>query len=235
MCGRVAIFSPPIRLARLLDAALAAGLDPDERPSWNIGPQRRLFAVAERDEQRVMDRYRWGLMPSWAKDPKIGNRLFNARAETVAEKPSFRSAFAKRPCAIPVDGFYEWDHRPGRVKQPNFFTRNDGEPMVFAGLYEYWRNPEEPEDAELVRTCTIITTTPNEDMEEIHDRMPVVLELDDVEIWINVKEHEPEERLQLLVPSRNGTLSHYGVDKAVGSVKNDSPELIAPLESKPLF
>ena len=87
-----------------------------------------------------MDRYRWGLIPSWSKDPKIGNRLFNARGETIAEKPSFRSAFAKRPCVIPVDGFYEWDHRPGHAKQPNFFTRTDGQPMLFAGLYEYWRS-----------------------------------------------------------------------------------------------
>jgi putative SOS response-associated peptidase YedK len=178
-----------------------------------------------------MDEYRWGLIPSWSKDPKIGNRLFNARGETIVEKPSFRSAFAKRPCAIPVDGFYEWDHRPGRAKQPHFFTRADGEPMVFAGLYEYWRGPEEPADAELTRTCTIITTTPNEDMDAIHDRMPVVLELDDVDTWINVREHEPEERLQLIVPARSGTLVHHGVGSAVGSVKNDGPELIESFES----
>jgi len=178
-----------------------------------------------------MDEYRWGLIPSWSKDPKIGNRLFNARGETIAEKPSFRTAFAKRPCVIPVDGFYEWDHRPGRAKQPNFFTRADGQPMLFAGLYEYWRSPEEPADAELTKTCTIITTTPNEDMDAIHDRMPVVLELDDVETWIDVREHEPEERLQLIVPARSGTLVHHSVSPSVGSVKNDGPELIESAES----
>ena len=235
MCGRVALFTPPIRLARLLDAALAAGFDPAATPSWNIGPQRRLFAVAEQKDERILDRYRWGLVPSWSKDPKIGSRLFNARAETVTEKPSFRSAFAKRPCVIPVDGFYEWDHRPGRAKQPNFFTRVDGEPLLMAGLYEYWRNPEEPEDAASHKTCTIITTTPSEDMDEIHDRMPVVLDAHDVETWLNVREHEPDERVLLLRPSPQGTLSHYGVDKAVGSVKNDGPQLIEPLESGSLF
>lgn len=235
MCGRVALFSPPIRLARLLDAALAAGLDPDGTPSWNVGPQRRLFAVAENHDERVLDRYRWGLVPSWSKDPKIGSRLFNARGETVAEKPSFRSAFAKRPCVIPVDGFFEWDHRPGHAKQPNFFTRSDGEPMLFAGLYEYWHNPEEAADAASTKTCTIITTTPNEDMVEIHDRMPVVLGADDVETWINVAEHGSEERLLLLRPAPKGTLSHFEVNKAVGSVKNDGPELIEPLDAGSLF
>ena len=127
MCGRVALFTPPVRLARLLDAALAAGFDPDVVPSWNLGPQRTLFAVAERHEERLMDSYQWGLIPSWSKDPKIGNRLFNARGETIIEKPSFRTAFAKRPCVIPVDGFYEWDHRDGHQKQPHFFTRADGQ------------------------------------------------------------------------------------------------------------
>ena len=231
MCGRVALFTPPVRLARLLDAALAAGFDPDVVPSWNLGPQRTLFAVAERHEERLMDSYQWGLIPSWSKDPKIGNRLFNARGETITEKPSFRTAFAKRPCVIPVDGFYEWDHRPGHAKQPNFFTRADGEPMLFAGLYEYWKSPEAPADAALTKTCTIITTTPNDDMDAIHDRMPVVLELDDVETWINVREHEPEERLQLITPARSGTLIHHSVSSAVGSVKNDGPELIESAES----
>ena len=116
-----------------IDAALAVGPTPTTSPVGTSGRSDKLFAVADRHEERLMDSYRWGLIPSWSKDPKIGNRLFNARAEGLVEKPSFRTAFAKRPCAIPVDGFYEWDHRPGRVKQPHFFTRADGQPMVFAG------------------------------------------------------------------------------------------------------
>ena len=233
MCGRVALFTPPSHLARFLDAALAAGLDPEGQPSWNVGPQRTLFGVSEHEGGRVLDQYRWGLVPSWAKDATIGNRLFNARGETVAEKPSFRSAFAKRPCVIPVDGFYEWDHRPGRNRQPNYFTRVDEEPLLLAGLYEFWRSRGDL--AEPLATCTIITTTPGADMDEIHDRMPVVLSRDDVETWLNVVEHEPEERLLLLRPAPEGTLSHYEVDKAVGSVKNDGPELTERVEPPSLF
>jgi putative SOS response-associated peptidase YedK len=233
MCGRIALFTPPAHLARFLDAALAAGIEPDE-PSWNLGPQRTLFGATERDETRILDRYRWGLIPSWSKDPSIGNRLFNARAETVTEKPTFRSAFAKRPCVIPVDGFYEWDHRPGRNRQPHYFTRVDEEPLLFAGLYEYWRDVSIP-NAELLKTCTIITTTPGEDLEELHDRMPVVLELGDVETWLNVVEHGPDVRALLLRPAPRGTLTHYGVDPAVGSVKNDRPELCVPYEPQSLF
>lgn len=234
MCGRVALFTPPARLARFLDAALAAGLDPEGRPSWNVGPQRSLYAASERGGQRVLDRYRWGLVPSWAKDPAIGNRLFNARGETVATKPSFRSAFAKRPCVIPVDGFYEWDHRPGQHRAPHYFTRRDGEPMLFAGLYEHWRDPARDE-ADALATCTIITTAPGADLEAIHDRMPVVLEPDDVETWLDYDEHGPDERSLLLRPAPSGTLTHYVVDKAVGSVRNDGPELITPAEPDSLF
>ena len=235
MCGRVALFTPPIRLARLLDAALAAGLDPDGIPSWNVGPQRRLFAASVTESGRVLDRYRWGLVPSWAKDASIGNKLFNARGETVAEKPSFRSAFARRPCVVPVDGFYEWDHRAGKAKQPHYFTRVDGAPLLFAGLYERWRDPAGPPDAELIATCTIITTEPSEDMDELHNRMPVVLASSDVATWLDVTEADADERLALLRPAPTGTLTHVGVGTSVGSVKNDGPELIVPQEPGALF
>ncbi|MDE3031985.1 MAG: SOS response-associated peptidase [Acidobacteriota bacterium] len=235
MCGRVALFSPPERLARLLDAALAAGIEPEGHPSWNVGPQQRLYAVNEHGGSRTLDRYRWGLLPSWSKDPSIANRLFNARGETVAEKPSFRSAFAKRPCVIPVDGFYEWDHRAGQGKQPHYFTRADGQPLLFAGLYEFWRDPGAPEDTARVQSCTIITTTPSEDMDDLHDRMPVILESADVETWLEVSDHGPDERQLLLHPARRGTLAHHGVDSAVGSVRNDGPELIAPIGPSALF
>ena len=235
MCGRVALFSPPARLARLLDAALAAGIEPEGHPSWNVGPLQHLYAVNQHDATRTLDRYRWGLVPSWSKDPSIANRLFNARGETVAEKPSFRSAFAKRPCAVPVDGFYEWDHRAGRQKQPHYFTRRDGEPLILAGLYEFWRDPELASDAAALQTCTIITTAPGDDMDELHDRMPVVLERDDLDRWLNVHDHDPEERALLLRPAPGGTLTHYGVDRAVGSIRNDGAQLIEPAEAPGLF
>ena len=235
MCGRIALFTPPVRLAKLLDAQLAAGIEPEGHPSWNIGPQRRLFGATEHDGARLLDRYRWGLLPSWAKDPSIANRLFNARGETVAEKPSFRSAFARRPCVVPVDGFYEWDHRAGNQKQPHYFSRIDGAPLLLAGLWERWRDPSEPDDAAPVQTCTVITTTPNKDMDGLHDRMPVVLELHDVARWLDVDTFGPDERMQLLVPAPTGTLHHYGVASAVGSVRNDGPELIEPAEPQSLF
>ena len=235
MCGRIALYSPPIRFSRLLDATLAAGVDEDLHPSWNVGPQRRLFGVTEHEGQRVLDRYRWGLLPSWAKDPSVSNRLFNARSETVAEKPSFRAAFKKRPCIIPVDGFYEWDHRPSREKQPHFFTRCDNEPLLLAGLYEQWHDPTTPEDAPWIQTCTVITTAPNEDMDEIHDRMPVVIELADVAEWLDSGESGAAQRIHLMRRPSVGTLQHYGVAAGVGSVRNDGPGLIEPVEPQSLF
>ena len=235
MCGRVAMFTPPGRLARLLEASLAAGVEPEGVTHWNIGPQRTLFALTELDGERILDRYRWGLLPSWAKDPSISNRLFNARAETVSEKPSFRSAFSKRPCVVAVDGFYEWDHREGRLKQPHYFTRGDGDTLLFAGLFEHWRDHALGDDAPVVATCTVITTTPNDDMDSIHDRMPVVLERDAIDLWLDTTETQRELRHELLRPAPAGTLTHYGVSSAVGNVRNDGPELIAPSESNSLF
>ena len=235
VCGRIALYSPPIRFARLLSARLAAGLDEETQPSWNVGPQRRLFGVAEREGDRVLDSYKWGLLPSWAKDPSVSNRLFNARGETVAEKPSFRAAFKKRPCIIPVDGFYEWDHRPGREKQPHLFTRSDEAPLLLGGLYDYWHDPTTPEDAPWVQTCTVVTTTSSVDMDEIHDRMPVVIELADIGGWLEVGESGSVQRTHLVRPTPAGTLRHYGVNPAVGSVRNDGPELIEPTEPQSLF
>jgi putative SOS response-associated peptidase YedK len=232
MCGRLVLYSPPSRLAAFLDATLAGDIDTGRKPHWNVGPQQTIFGVNERDGVRVLDAYRWGLVPSWAKDASMGNRLFNARGESVAEKPSFRSAFVKRPCVIPADGFYEWDHRPDHHRQPHYFTRVDGDPIVFAGLYEFWRDKEKDE---LLATCTIITTTPSRDIEDIHDRMPVVLASNDVETWLNVDEHDADERLLLLRPAPAGTLTHHGVSTIVGSIKNDGPQLIEPVEPSTFF
>ena len=234
MCGRIALFTPPIRLARFLDAALAAGIDPEGRPSWNVGPQQALFALTvDGAGDRTLGRYRWGLLPSWAKDPTIANRLFNARAETITEKPSFRSAFAKRPCVIPVDGFYEWDHREGRQRQPHYFTRRDGTPLLLAGLHETWVDRSDP-DAPPRHTCTVITTTPNNDIDGIHDRMPVIVTTNSAATWLDVNTPEVV-RHQLLAPAPNGTLEHWGVGSAVGNVRHNGPELIERNEPTTLF
>ena len=227
MCGRVALFSPTVRMSRLLDATLAAGIDPEGEPSWNVGPMRTLFGVTTTDDARVLDGFRWGLIPSWSKDATVANLTINARCETVAEKPSFRDAFIHRPCAIPVDGFYEWGSLGNSPKQPHYFTRRDGTPMVFAGLYEYWRDPTVA-NAPVIATCTVITTEPGADIDGIHDRQPVVLELDDVERWINTNKFSPRQRHELLVPSRPGIITHVGVGAAVGSIYNDGPEMISP-------
>ncbi len=224
------MFTPPGRVARLLEATLAAGIDPEGKPSWNIGPQRTLFALTDGGE-RVVDSYKWGLLPSWAKDPAISNKMFNARAETVREKPSFRSAFAKRPCVVAVDGFYEWDHREGNAKQPHYFTRTDGELLLFAGLHEFWRDKDLGEDAPAVKTCTVITTTPNDDIDGMHNRMPVILELDEIETWLDYRDESPELRQAMLDPAPIGTLQHIAVGTRVGNVRNDGPDLIEPVSS----
>jgi len=225
MCGRIALYTPPQRLARLLDAALAAGIDPEGRPSWNVGPQRTLFGVADDGGGRELDRYRWGLVPSWAKDPSISSRMFNARSETVASKPSFRSAFKRQRCLVPVDGFFEWDRR-GEAKVPHYFTRLDGSPIVLAGLYEHWRDPAGGDDAPVLRTCTVLTTTPGPDMDAIHDRMPVILEASAFDLWLTARDDEREAIQALCAPAAAGTLAHHPVDSRVGNVRNDGPELI---------
>lgn len=234
MCGRVALFTPPSRLARFLDATLAAGIDPEGHPSWNVGPQRTLYAVREVEDERVLDAFRWGLIPAWAKDPGVSNKLINARGETVAEKPSFRGAFRKHPCVLPVDGFYEWAVI-GHRRQPHYFTRRDDDPCVLAGIYEFWRDPSLPEDAPPRQTVTVLTTEPSDDIDGVHDRMPVVLEPDDVGAWISTDAGSVGERLALIRPAPAGTLRHYASNPAVGSVRNDGPQLLDPAAPETLF
>jgi len=224
MCGRIALYTPPFRLARLLEAALAAGLDPNGVPSWNVGPQAMLLGVADRGRGRILDEYRWGLVPSWVKDPSVGNRMFNARCETVTAKPSFRTAFERHRLLLPVDGFYEWDRREGTTV-PHYFTRADGDHVVLAGLFEHWRDRSTP-GAPWLQTCTVLTTTPGPDMDDIHDRMPVVLEPGAFELWLSGGPDEHDALRALCGPAQAGTLIHHPVDRRVGSVKNDGPELI---------
>jgi putative SOS response-associated peptidase YedK len=219
VCGRVALFEPPSRLARFLDAGLEIS-DQDLEPSWNIGPMGELAAVRETSRgERELALYRWGLVPSWAKDPNIKG-TFNARAETVATKPTFRAAFARWRVLVPVDAFYEWK-RTDRWRQPYAFKRADGEPVVFAGLREWWKGP----DGNELRTATIITTEAGPDM-PIHDREPVVLERRDWDLWLDPAVTDPWPLQPLLVSTAAGTLVHYPVDRALGDVRNDRPELL---------
>jgi len=229
MCGRIALYTPPARLARLLDAAVAAGLEerlgPEDGPSWNVGPQRTLFGVADRGHGRVLGAFTWGLVPYWAKDPAAGSRAFNARCETVTERPAFREAFRRHRILVPVDGFFEWDRREGR-RIPHFFTRQDGDVLVLAGLYDRWRDPAGPKDAPWRYTCTVLTTPPGADLDGIHDRMPAVLERAHFDLWLTGGTDELEAVRALCAPAPPGTLVHHEVDPRVGNVRNDGPELI---------
>jgi putative SOS response-associated peptidase YedK len=222
MCGRFALYSDPARFAELVDAELA--LDPDEyQPSWNVGPTRTILGVAGHpDGTRVLGAYRWGLVPGSAKDPSALRSTFNARAESVATRPTFRSAFRRGRILVPADAFYEW-RTAGGVKTPNAFTRADGSPLVFAGLAEQWRRPDDT----ILHSATIITTQAGPDMDGIHDRMPVVLEPGSWAHWLDRTVDHRDELESLLRPAPAGTLIHHEVGRAVGNVRNDSPELLA--------
>ena len=235
MCGRIALFTPPAKMARFLDATLGADVDPEGHPSFNLGPTQRIDGVRINDGARVLERFRWGLIPGWAKDASFGSRTFNARAETVATKPSFRSAYKRRRLLIPVDGFFEWDRRAAGKPQPHYFTRTDGEPLVFAGLHESWRDPSGGKDDPVIQSATVITTEAGPDMDEIHDRMPVILEQETFDLWLSEDEDELEALSSLLQPAEPGTIVHVPVDRAVGNVRNDGPSLIEPIGPSTLF
>jgi putative SOS response-associated peptidase YedK len=190
-------------------------------PSYNIAPTQEVAAVIAEDEKRKLQMLRWGLIPSWADDPGIGNRMINARAETVSQKPSFRNAFKQRRCLILTDGFYEWQRGQGG-KQPYYIHMKDGSPFAFAGLWESWRNGEE------IRSCTIITTDANELVGEIHNRMPVILPPEDYELWLDPDFEEKEALTSLLRPHPSEVIEAYPVSRRVNSPSNNAPECIEP-------
>jgi putative SOS response-associated peptidase YedK len=180
--------------------------------------------VLEGDEPaRQLVLFKWGLVPSWAKDAKIGNSLINARAESVAEKPAFRAAFRRRRCLVVADGFYEWQ-RTGSKKQPYFIRLADDRPFAFAGLWEFWEGP----DHSALETCALITTGANELMEPIHDRMPVILAPDDYDRWLDPALQTPEQLQPLLRQFPSGAMVAYPVSTHVNSPRNEDPRCIAP-------
>ncbi|TNY38454.1 SOS response-associated peptidase [Thermomonospora catenispora] len=239
MCGRYASTWARQELIEQFQVRLDAAGDA-VRPDYNIAPTKQVPAVLARPTEesaeeavRQLRALRWGLVPSWAKDVKIGNRLINARAETVHEKPSFRRAFAKRRCLLPADGFYEWytpqaaeGRRP--VKQPFFIRPRDGAVMAMAGLYELWRSPDDP-DGEWLWTCTVITTQAADDVGRIHDRMPMVVRPEHWDAWLDPGLTAVEEVRALLTPAMNGTMEAYPVSRAVNNVRNNGPDLIRPV------
>ncbi|MGD8379147.1 MAG: SOS response-associated peptidase [Gammaproteobacteria bacterium] len=215
MCGRYAYFAPPDQIARAFGLADV----PDFPPHYNVAPTQDAPVIRDIGEGRQCHLLHWGLIPFWAKDASVGNRMINARAETVSDKPAFRRAFRHRRCLVPASGFYEWRAEPGG-KQPWFITLPDGEPMAFAGLWERWDGADGTVDS-----FTILTTDANPAMRAIHERMPVILPPDAFDEWLKASS-DPEHLKPLLVPYRGPLLSHP-VSRRVNSPRNDGPDLVA--------
>ena len=242
MCGRYAAAKDPSALVEEFEVEEP----PAEalRPDYNVAPTKKVYLVVdkvhEQQHERALVIGRWGLVPSWAKDPSIGSRMINARAETVAEKPAFRRAFAKRRCLLPADGYYEWylptspDAPVGKsgkpLKQPFFIHPSDGSSLAMAGLYEWWRDPTRADDdpAAWLLSCTIITTEATDEVGRIHDRMPMTIARTDWAAWLDPG-NGAEEAGHLLVPALDGALTAYPVSTLVNSVKNNGPELLEPI------
>jgi putative SOS response-associated peptidase YedK len=222
MCGRFSLGADA--------ATLAAQFDLFEAPAWtpryNIAPTQEVLVVV-RDPgraEREARRYRWGLIPSWAKDPAIGNQLINAQAETAATKPAFRAAFRKRRCLILADGFYEWK-KADRHKQPFRIRLSDGRPFAFAGLWERW----EGADGGAITSCTILTTTPNDLLRPLHHRMAVILPPGDFDLWLDPGIQEVERLQPLLRPYPSQQMTAFPVSHRVNNPAHDDPECIEPV------
>lgn len=230
MCGRFVSITEPDGLVRFFTV--------DERktddlpPSYNVAPTQPVYAVAEHADQRALVRFHWGLVPHWAKDPKIGNKLINARAESLAEKPAFRDVFRRKRCLIPADGFYEWRKLADGRKVPHFIHREDGAPLAFAGLWSSWRDPQFPEDSAdaWLRTCTIVTTNAGPRVRELHSRMPVMLPPDAWDAWLDPELKDPAELRHLLDLASDAALAWHPVSTRVNTPVNDDPSLIEPAE-----
>lgn len=219
MCGRF--------VRKLYTETIASEFDVDEveadlAPSYNVAPSQQV-AVVMTDEKKRLVSMKWGLIPAWSNDPAIGNRLINARAETLADKPSFREAFMRQRCLVIADGFYEWQKR-GRTSQPYFIHLKADRPFGFAGLYDIWTSPE----GELIRSCTIITTEPNDVMKTLHDRMPVILAKQFEDAWLDPYNPDQASLAQMLRPFPAGEMEMHTVSPLVNSPANDSPECMAP-------
>ncbi|MEQ1503189.1 MAG: SOS response-associated peptidase [Myxococcota bacterium] len=226
MCGRFALTAPASTIAEIFQVDVL----PDVLPRYNIAPTNAIPAVvAGEDGKRELQTFRWGLIPMWAKDQKIAYQTINARAETVAKKPAFRSAFKRRRALIVADGFYEWQ-KVGKDKIPHLFQLADGRPFAIAGLWERWINPL---DGEEIRTCTLVTDGPNALMAPVHDRMPVILPPEVWDTWLDPTVDDPARLQELLVPYPADGMRARRVSKTVGSVKNKGPEVQGPYEQDP--
>lgn len=227
MCGRFVSTTAPAALAGMFPVDVIEG---DRPASHNVAPSTPIWAVRERIAdtgivERVLGTLRWGLVPSWAKDPTMGNRMINARCETVAEKPSFRRALARRRCIIPADGFYEW-RREGNRREPWYFSGVDGVPLAMAGLWETWAGDGGPP----LSTCTIITTAADEVVAPVHHRMPVLLDAGTWDEWLDSQATDGSAAAALLATVVPGAIGGHRVATTVNNVRNDGPGLVVPVD-----
>ncbi|MDX1414207.1 MAG: SOS response-associated peptidase [Candidatus Promineifilaceae bacterium] len=221
MCGRFSLFAS----GELISQQFGVSVDHDLEPRYNIAPTQPVAAVRQTadGQGREFTYLQWGLIPSWAKDPKIGSRMINARSETVTEKPSFRAAFKRRRCLIPASGFYEWQ-KTANGKQPMFIRPAGDELFGLAGLWEYW----ESADGSTIHSCTILTTEPNELMAAIHNRMPVIIEAEDYSMWLDPGP-DPTDAQHLLRPYTAQKMVAYPVSTAVNNPRNENPQCVQPI------
>ena len=220
MCGRFVRDKPVSEIAEAFGVERIAS---DLAPSYNIAPTQMVAAIIFDDVKQLVP-LKWGLIPSWADDPAIGNRMINARAETITEKASFKNAFKKRRCLVAADGFYEWK-KVGDSKRPYFIRLKSGRPFGFAGLYENWTSP----DGERISSCAIITTEANEFMQPIHNRMPVILSKGEEDLWLAGGEND---LLALLKPYPSENMEAYEVSRIVNSPSNNSSDCIKPIGAR---
>ena len=222
MCGRfTSLLSPELLVA--IGALFGVQMPESVEPRYNLAPTQQVWVIRNEGDHNRLDLMKWGIIPSWAKDPKIGSQLINARCETVSEKPAFRQAVKYRRCIVPAEGYYEWSHVDDK-KQPHYIHMADNGLMALAGLWEQWKQPGEEK---LLETFSILTTVANELVAPIHDRMPVILHPDDYGLWLSRNMHDPDQLCRLYQPFPPNLLDAYKVPDLVNNPKFDSPTCIA--------
>lgn len=227
MCGRMTQQRDPSEVAQIFDAEIRdPGAHAELGPRYNVAPTQPLTVVVQRDDGRFVELHRWGLVPAWSDSPKARAPMINARAETVASSPAFRTAFIRRRCIVPADGFYEW-RREGRTRRPFLVRPGDGSPMAFAGLWAPWR---EPASGNWLLSAAVVTTAANDTLRELHDRMPVMLGTEDWPLWLDPQLTDAGLLSSLLRPAPDDALELYAVSPRVNSAHNEGPELILPYD-----